>query len=784
MRAPPLFARVVLALHSWQLLAAFEEITKKNVLRLKEERSDIDEKQNLPQMILSTVLDYSGAVCVRVRLRVEPLLANTSLQIESTELDARNSHAILVWRSHENSTVRWRRLPKGHNRRVKVDPCCFTNNEHLDLRKTLVWEMQFDCFKAQVDRAVRVSVHDVNRTLSEAFYAPTVHHSYLRDAVPRYDVREDTSAKLFTVNMDAGQELFARLCYKNLAPECKGNTSSRINTDLDPVVTFSIPHLVPCICVQLYYTGVDARRDTTCPFKDKRLPGGGDILSSSSLKLYGSSVLEWKPLCPSDPSTPAVSLCWQHHKNHSQCFPVQNSTLHDRDWKYNVTAVDKHAHMCVKFSLNDSQRVFCPFSSGVFSEWDVTVVTGSQRLHVRLSSSITASFSAQLCVEEEGEYVAKGNVHSVHMEEGTEEVELSLPLNFFIPALCVQVWRSEPFLHGKRIICPDYTHRRWGLVIAFSLAFLITLTAVGFLTYIFIKKKTSVWRCAERKPVLLVSSSDDAVHVAAVCALASGLQEELHTDVRLAQWAHCSTHASLAQLGPAPWLYGQCQEVQQAGGVVLLAWSLEAQQAFLQWRESGGKKERENSWWRGKISDEEKDTVWSNEQHKDKQKEGWMERASSVTDPVFNATLSSLWSGLHSERCGQGFGLVCFQDLGGSRHIPKELRGVRRYCLPRDLSSLIHELDLKESSPGGGDKKASRGWCCWPRFFSKALSFWLSHRLAQRLEAWLPQKKQDREKSKLILKLSHKPHGKLKKKKKKLKKKGEKKRKGPVTVHS
>uniref|UniRef100_A0AAR2LY73 SEFIR domain-containing protein n=1 Tax=Pygocentrus nattereri TaxID=42514 RepID=A0AAR2LY73_PYGNA len=453
--------------------------------------------------------------------------------------------------------------------------------------------------------------------------------------------------------------------------------------------TFRQPHLV--------FFALLSKLNLNCIFP-LYPTGGGDILSSSSLKLYGSSVLEWKPLCPSDPSTPAVSLCWQHHKNHSQCFPVQNSTLHDRDW--------------VSTNAGGGNQ------GSVFSEWDVTVVTGSQRLHVRLSSSITASFSAQLCVEEEGEYVAKGNVHSVHMVSNYTE------------------------------------HSRY------------------------------MWRCAERKPVLLVSSSDDAVHVAAVCALASGLQEELHTDVRLAQWAHCSTHASLAQLGPAPWLYGQCQEVQQAGGVVLLAWSLEAQQAFLQWRESGGKKERENSWWRGKISDEEKDTVWSNEQHKDKQKEGWMERASSVTDPVFNATLSSLWSGLHSERCGQGFGLVCFQDLGGSRHIPKELRGVRRYCLPRDLSSLIHELDLKESSPGGGDKKASRGWCCWPRFFSKALSFWLSHRLAQRLEAWLPQKKQDREKSKLILKLSHKPHGKLKKKKKKLKKKGEKKRKGPVTVHS
>uniref|UniRef100_A0A8B9HTN5 Uncharacterized protein n=1 Tax=Astyanax mexicanus TaxID=7994 RepID=A0A8B9HTN5_ASTMX len=171
----------------------------------------------------------------------------------------------------------------------------------------------------------------------------------------------------------------------------------------------------------------------------------------------------------------------------------------------------------------------------------------------------------------------------------------------------------------------------------------------------------------KRKPVLLVCSSEDVDHVAAMCALASGLQEELRIDVRLAQWALCSTRASLAQLGPAPWLYGQWQEVQQAGGVVL------------ELRES----------------------------------------------PVFNATLSCLWAGLHGKNSCQGFGLVCFRGLGNSCHIPKDLRGIRRFCLPRDLSNLVHELDLRESSPEGGVKEVSSGWCCWPRLFSKALSLCL-----------------------------------------------------------
>lgn len=234
-----------------------------------------------------------------------------------------------------------------------------------------------------------------------------------------------------------------------------------------------------------------------------------------------------------------------------------------------------------------------------------------------------------------------------------------------------------------------------------------------------------VWRSAERKPVLLVCSSNETCHVSAVCALAHGLQEELRMDVRLAQWAHCSSQTSLAQLGPIPWLYGQCQQVHSVGGMVLIAWSPKAQQTFLRWRErEGGGKEQKD-----KVLLEE----WG-----DKQGQSWPESQSSITAPVFNASLISMWAGLQSERHGEGFGLVCFRGLSGTRCIPKELRGIRRYCLPRDLSNLIHELDVNVHGPRSRVQNVS-SWCCWPRLLSKGLSFWLSQRLAQRLDARLPQ---------------------------------------------
>ncbi|XP_058244707.1 interleukin-17 receptor E isoform X2 [Hemibagrus wyckioides] len=739
MRGPGVFTCAVAALHL-VLLASSLEIHGQNVLVVREKWSNADKKQILPRISLSTDEFDGSDACVSLRLRMKPL-SNKTLQIEFNELGIQNYCVLLIQRGrHDNNTIWWKELFKDQRSKVKIRKHS-SINKHLDVRRERVWELQYKCFMAMGGSTVHVAVLDFNQTLISDSY--TVNQPPEDYRVPVYKVTPDILSKHFVVDVEAGQEVHMRLCYKSITV-CEKIISQKINSDLNRTVTLHLPYLVPCLCVEMYYTGVDARRHTTCPLKDKILPGGGEVLSSSSLQLFGSSVLQWEHHCPSVQFKPDVSLCWQPSRNHSQCISIQNSTLLMRDLKYNVSDVDKHPHMCLKFFLNESHQVFCPFSSDL-SEWDVTVVPGSWRLYVRLSSSIPASFSAQLCVKEGGTCDLKENVHTVQMEEGMRDVEMTVTLPFFTSGLCVQVWRSEPALRGRRIICPDFTHRRWGLVVAASLVLLVTITTVCIVTYKLIKRQTSVWRSAERKPVLLVCSTDETSHISAVCALAYGLQEELRMDVRLAQWAQCSTQKSLAQLGPAPWLYGQCQQVHSVGGMVLIAWSPKAQQTFLQWRESdsGGKV--------GKTGQKDKMLL---EEWSDKQGQKCIESQSSITASVFNASLTSMWAGLQSERHGQGFGLVCFQGLSGTRCIPKELRGIRRYCLPRDLSNLIHELDINVHGPRSRDQNRSK-WCCWPRLFSKGLSFWLSQRLARRLDAWLPRTpaKPDR---KCLLKPSHK----------------------------
>lgn len=205
--------------------------------------------------------------------------------------------------------------------------------------------------------------------------------------------------------------------------------------------------------------------------------------------------------------------------------------------------------------------------------------------------------------------------------------------------------------------------------------------------------------------MLLVCSSNDAAHVAAVCSLASGLQGELLMDVRLAQWA-----SSLAQLGPVPWLYGQCQAVQKAGSLVLIAWSPDAQQAFLRRMQSDRVAGPELFSETGLYEEEEQKRMES----------------SSITAPVLNAALSCLWTGIHSDGHGRGFGLLCFQGLNSSTYIPKPLRCVPKYCLPKDLSSLLHDLAEPTRARGSGQ--------CWPLLLSKALAFFMWPQLTPRLK--------------------------------------------------
>ncbi|XP_051757900.1 uncharacterized protein LOC127516969 isoform X2 [Ctenopharyngodon idella] len=711
-------AHVVLlfAVFKWSLCV---KIVRRDILRVREEWHGAD--RHLPQLSLRTAL-LQQDVCVRLRLCVRPLMANENLTIDFSDSETGGSYTLLLFVS-KRSSVHWC-INRGsddllfpHKARIQTREMNMTSHQAF-------WILRYDCFPAWPGSNVTVHVHKDSDLLISGSHMVQLTDD--EDPVPEARVSVDERDKRFTVRMKTDQMVKISLCYKHSFPECvEQRYFGKINTTVNQTVDLRFPYLIPCVCVQLWFTGIDVRRNTQCPLKKKILPYGGDILSSSSARVLGS-VLQWEPLCPDDQSDPSVSLCWRIHTQNSYCVPVPNATLYGTKREYNVSAVDKHPQMCVKFSLNGSYQVFCPFESEGRSEWSVTVVPGSLHLHVHLTSNIAASFAAQLCDRHNDTCASRGHVISRQLEGGATEAELSLPFPFLSPGLCVQVWRLD--LHGRRIICPDFTHRRWGLIIGAALTLLAAVTVLVCITRWLLKRSTSVWRSAERRPVLLVCSSNDVAHITAVCSLASGLQGELCMDVRLAQWMQCHPQSSLAQLGPVPWLYGQCQAVQKAGGLVLIAWSPDAHRAYLRWRKSKREAELCKTGLYSAVEEEEEEQMCCDEECMEKPME-----SSSITAPVFNAALSCLWMGIRSDCHGRGFGLVCFPSLNNNiTCIPKRLRCVRKYCLPKDLFSLIHDLT------GSQDRTGKTRGRCWPRLLSKALSLCVSRQLVQRLEAKLP----------------------------------------------
>ncbi|XP_052461217.1 interleukin-17 receptor E [Carassius gibelio] len=677
-------------------------------LRVRQEsRSAGLKERRLPELRLSTLL--SQDVCVRVRLSVQTLLTNQTLLVESRDSETGSSDTLVMW--IHNNTVTWNSSSGEEPRTSRIQTRELTSHQTF-------WTVRYDCFLAQPGSTVSVSVYSHSHLLISADHV--VEHT---DPVPKASVTVDEHAKLFTVRLETDQKVRMSLCYKFSHAECVQITHvPETDPKLQPTVDLRLPHLVPCVCVQLWFPGPDSRRNTQCPLRERALLHGGDVLSSSSVTVRGS-VLRWEPVCPADQSDPSVSLCWRISMQSSHCVPAPNTTLHKTKLEYNVSAVDRHPQMCVKFSLNGSHQVFCPFESEGRSEWSVRVVPGSRHLHLLLSSSVSAWFSAQLCSRRGEMCSSQGSVISQLVHGGATEAQLSLPFPVLSSALCVQVWCSDlRESSGRRIICPDFTHRRWGLITGSALTLLAVGTVLVSITCYLLKRRTKVWR---RRPVLLVCSSDDAAHISAVCSLASVLQGELSMDVRLAQWA-----SSLAQLGPVPWLYGQCQAVQKAGGLVLIAWSPDALQAFLRLAKSD---------WVAGSQFSETGLYSAAEEEEQKCSDGeWMEKpaeSSSITAPVLNAALCCLWMGLRSDGHARGFGLVCFQRLNNSStSIPKQLRCVPKYCLSKDLSSLIH--DLTDSWDGAGEAQGSGR--CWPRLLSKAMSFFMSRQLTPRLEAGLP----------------------------------------------
>ncbi|XP_048878148.1 interleukin-17 receptor E [Brienomyrus brachyistius] len=542
---------------------------------------------------------------------------------------------------------------------------------------------------------------------------------------PNFTVSVDPPSRSLTVyvNVTAEVNVRVRLCYRQREEICAEHNPrvKKLVTKESPSVSLSFPNLLPCLCVQVYYALPDAVRTTVCPFMTLALDGE-DVWRTSVVTEFDMS-LKWQSLCP---HKPAASLCWRIQKIPTDCLAIANSTLlADSNTNnpvilyYSISHVDKHPNMCVKLSLNSSSHEYCIFKEG-HTKWSAEVVPASRHLKVYISSAVPASFSAQLCVIQGQECVTQGAVHSVS-KDSTNKKELHLPFIHLQEELCVQVWQTDPLLYGWRLYCPFSSHERWGLVAVATSIVITSGIILAYLSYLAARRRLSAWQLSCR-PVLLVCSSEQTDQLSAMCALASILQGDLCSTVHMAHLA--PRGGGVADLGPLPWLYGQCESVLAAGGRVLVVWSPEGNSAFQAWcgptAEGTGEREMEK---RRKEKSEE---------------DGGHMEPSGVTTSVLRAALAYLRGLLHGYGQSHGFALVCFEGLCCIQDIPKELKELPRYQLPRDFRALVKELHYCQ---------ADSRWRFCHRLFSAVQAYRVADRLAHKLQLHMPAAEDQRRKA-------------------------------------
>uniref|UniRef100_A0A3Q2E836 SEFIR domain-containing protein n=1 Tax=Cyprinodon variegatus TaxID=28743 RepID=A0A3Q2E836_CYPVA len=569
------------------------------------------------------------------------------------------------------------------------------------------------------------------RNVSVSFISKSLNCSvsYLvPDPWPNFTLSVNKSSKIISVDVDSGEVVKVRLCYEKHGHCHGGNPQNRS-------AVLSIPYLLPCVCVEVYYNYIDAARHKKCPFENQSLIDTKDILQSSTVQVF-TSYLSWSSVCPAQALDVSAALCWMIHN--LTCIPLPNSTL-EREYgptlRFKTSTVDKHPQICVQFYIQNNHNISC-LSLEDKPSWETHVTAGIQSVRVHIISTVPARFSAQLCVLTESGCLPRGPLHIATM------VSLDGCIHF--------VWQSDPALIGRRILCPDFTRKRWGVCAGGVLVFAVTGTLLGFLLHRALKSGMAGLLTIQR-PLLMVCSSSQSAHISAACALASILQEELGASVDTTLWAQSSktkawNGASVADLGPLPWLYGQWENILEEEGKILIVWSSEAKRMYQRLRTKMDNSLRPekirtlmpdylkpNGWKLGKNKKNKylEDKGVESLEYDDSEKE-----PSAVIEPVFVGALAALEGALQEGKC-KDVTIVFFQGLCRSKDIPQAFRGVPHYCLPQEFSGFIQEMTEMR---GRTNSRESR-WRCWPRLLSKVLSVWLARQLTQRLQTVLPDKR-------------------------------------------
>ncbi|XP_043742224.1 interleukin-17 receptor E isoform X2 [Cervus elaphus] len=379
-----------------------------------------------------------------------------------------------------------------------------------------------------------------------------------------FDLLPETRA--IQVTIPPGPEVSVRLCHQ-WALECE-DLSHLFNAQkiVPGGRTVDLPYefLLPCLCIEASYLQEDTVRRKKCPFQGQPEAYDSDFWESMNFtdhSQHNQMVMAVTLRCPLKLE---ASLC-QRRGWPTLCEDLPNATARESEGWYVVEKVDLHPQLCFKFSFGNSSHIECPHRTFVPS-WNVSMDTQAQQVVLRFSSRTHVTFSAAWSHPGSGRDSVVPPVYSVSQTQGSTPVTLDLIIPFLRPGGCVLVWRSDVQFAWKRLLCPDASHRRLGLLILALLAFTTLLGVVLVLTC-----RRPLSGPGRARPVLLLHVAESEAQRRLVGALAELLRAALGggRDVIVDLWEG----TRVARVGPLPWLWAARARVARERGAVVLLWS-------------------------------------------------------------------------------------------------------------------------------------------------------------------------------------------------------------------
>ncbi|XP_075039616.1 interleukin-17 receptor E [Mixophyes fleayi] len=510
-----------------------------------------------------------------------------------------------------------------------------------------LWHVRYDCWIITPGHISVTLLTQPNYgvSISKQYYMPS------KDAKPHFMFHHLAEEKKFEVSIPPGPDVYARLCYKKFICDDL-NYSPKQLIGGSQNASLSYQHLLPCLCIEVFYTCRDSKRNISCPFQDHAEQYDAELLNVSVQEItFYSNIMMVKFVSPCN-VVPEVSFCI---KENGSCITVPEAVIGGDETEYYLKNVDRDPHLCFKFASLNNTLIKCPDVKA--RNWNFDVKMQLFDAFVTISSNVPATFSAAICHRNQN----RGNcslqfvIYNVSMSHpgGSKEKHLSLPR----PSIgsCIQVWRSDVRFAKKYLICSfDFSHKHLGLVALLTTLVVFMLILLLYLSYQRIWKifTAPLWR----RTILLVYSSDSAEYRTLICVFADLLQTILGCEVILDLW----DMNTVSQIGVLPWFYQKRELVSQRKGKVMIVWSKRSKTMYEQWRN-------------GKLNSI-----------------GWKD-----SNNLFGAAMSCLQKDFEVEQENEHleqYTMVYFEGLCEKKDIPKSFRKISKYRLFKDLYRLVSKL--------------------------------------------------------------------------------------------